>query len=481
MQNITAITKNVVTFVHSKKEKLMEKKKFCGFLMGSLLVLMTSCLGGDSNNNLDEWNLGNAQIATFSLTNDSIEGLSKVKFTIDQINGKIFNKDSMPYGTVIEEKVLCSVTYDSPYGSIATISFIQPLTNDTIWGTNDSIDFTSPVTITVYPLDGISTKIYEAKINIHQVNPDTMIWEKYADLIPGKVFGDMKVLLHNDYLNMYVAENGVFGLYKAEETDPSNMKEVKLSDFPNDAVLSQIVEFEGDLYIPTKGGALYCSFAEQNTYEEQIWRQIENVPKIKALLGFLPENKITSRASILSCIIEDEDKINFATATIDMEWKTGNEVPESFPVTGFGGYNYESMYHPRFILVSGRDSKNNLSNKTWSTMDGVSWTPISNDKATFSPREGVAISYYDNRFFLVGGIDASGEALNDIYYSLDQGVTWKDSTYVMPEECVARGFSSVFVDDKNYMMLFGGKAGKDTNVLNELWRGRINRLGFGKE
>ena len=448
--------------------------------MGSLLFLMTSCLGNNDNGTIDDWTLGNAQISVFSLSNDSIKGLSKVKFTIDQLNSKIYNKDSMPYGTVLDEKVKCTVDFDNVY-DVSGILFVQSLTNDSIWGTNDSIDFSAPVFITVYPLDGISVKTYEAKVNIHQVNSDSMGWQKYTDLISGKVFKDMKVIQYRDSYFMYVSENGVCSLYETGIEDMIDWKEIPLSGFPADAVLSQISEFEDDLYVLSKQGVLYHLPAGQILSGGQAWSQVSNAPLIKTLIGYLPENPVTGRKAILSVIVEENNVFHFASMNNSQEWQIGKETPENFPLMGFSGLCYESMHHQRLLIASGLDSKNNLSDMAWSTMDGLSWVSLSNVKNTFSPREGAAVSYYDNCFFLVGGINASGEALSDIYYSKDQGVTWSDTLYVMPDDYVARGYSSVIVDKNNYMLLFGGKAGKNTNVLNELWRGRINRLGFGKE
>ena len=62
----------------------------------------------------------------------------------------------------------------------------------------------------------------------------------------------------------------------------------------------------------------------------------------------------------------------------------------------------------------------------------------------------------------------------------DGGVNWSlsDTLVVMPQEFKARGFSSIYVDKDNYMYLFGGKETNSSNVLNQIWRGRINRLGF---
>jgi hypothetical protein len=462
---------------------------------------MTSCLGGDDETIIDDWVLGNAQISGLLLTNDSISGLSNVKFTVDQLNGKIFNKDSMPYGTVIDEKVLCKLTFDSYY-EVANVSFVNLITNDTVWGTTDSIDFSSPVEITVYPLDGVTTKKYEVQINIHQVNPETMVWQKHSDLFSDKKYSDMKVIPFRDSYYMYVSENGVYSLFMSDTEKIDNWREITLSGFPEKAVLSQITENDGNLYIISEDGGLYCSSEEQNSSDEQQWSQVEGLPVIKTLLGFLSFNLVSSRPPVISGIAIEDGTMKFFSMFKNNSWSTGSIVPANFPVSGFGSIYYESMHNPRIVVAAGRDMNDNLTNNVWSTMDGLSWALISNNGTSFSPREGVALSIYDNCFFMVGGIDSKGHALKDIYFSVDQGITWfynyfayvdsedeeseeqvlvEKFIYNMPEEYAARGFNSVIVDNNNYMLFFGGKAGKDTNVLSDLWRGRINRLGFGKE
>ena len=481
----------------------MRRIKIYGLLLGGLLFLMTSCLGGDDEVIIDDWILGNAQISSFILVNDSIAGLSNVRFTIDQLNGKIYNKDSMPYGTVIDEKVLCKLTFDSQL-DVASIMFVNIEKNDTVFwaGTDaDSIDFSSPVEMTIMPFDGVSTKKYEAKINIHQVNPESMVWQKYSDLFSGKKYNDMKVISFRDSYYMYVTESGVYRLFVSDKEKINNWKEITLSGFPEKAVLSQITENEGELYIITEDGALYNSSAGQNSTGEQKWSHVEGVPAIKTLLGCLSANIISSVPSVVSGIAVENGTMKFIRIH-NNNWEIGAVVQANFPVSGFGSINYESMYNPRIVIAAGRDKNNNLTNNIWSTIDGLSWALFSNNGAPFSPREGVALSIYDNIFFLVGGIDNKGKALKDIYVSVDQGITWlhnyfvyvdsedEDSEeqilvekfyYELPEDYAARGFNSVVVDDNNYMLLFGGKAGKDTNVLSDLWRGRINRLGFGKE
>lgn len=436
---------------------------------------MSSCLGEGNQTTLDDWSLSNAQIASFSLSNDSIAGLSSVIFTIDQMNGKIYNRDSMPYGTLIDEKVLCTMNFEM---SVLGVLMINQAADDSVYWTSaetDSVDFSSPVLITVYSYNGVSTKTYEAKINIHQIDPDSMPWTLYATPLPGKSFEDMKVISRDNACYLYALQRGVTSLYKTDQADLIDWVELPLSGFPDRAVLSQITEYESVLYAVDADGQLYRSA------DGQIWSQVADAPSLKTLLGFIPGDR-TGSEPVLSGISRVDEKLRFAAMNKNMEWRTGDDVPASFPLSGFGVLNHEVMYYPYLSISSGRDGRDELSNTTWSTANGLSWVPLSSGQSTLSKREGVALFYYDDMFYVTGGLDESGTALSDIYYSKDKGITWwADTLHVMPEEYAARGFSSVLVDEDNYVLLFGGKAGRDTNILNELWRGRINRLGFGKE
>ena len=460
------------------------------------MLLLSSCLGGNSNSGIDDWTLGNAQIASFVLSSDSVPGLSNVKFTIDQLNSKIFNRDSMPYGTEIKEKIFCDLKFDDQNLGVGNILFVSQSTGDSVvWtSSSDSIDFSAPVTITVTPYDGLSKKIYEAKLNIHQENPDTMVWHKYSGLITGKTFKDMIVIPFDGSYYMYALEKDIYRLYKSDTKNTDDWNEIALNGFPEKAVLSQITEYEGDLYAISEDYTLYCSYAGQNSEEEQNWMVVDGVPAIKTLLGCLSDNIVSGRASVLSGIALEDETLHFISINKNNEWEIGSAIPEKFPVSGFGSLDYETMYHPRIIVTAGRDSNDELSNNVWSTMDGLSWTLLTTKVAVFSPREGASLFYYDNNLFIIGGIDSSGKALKDICYSKDQGINWiceiisddpEDTStkyyYKMPSDYFSRGFTSAIVDQNNYILLFGGKAGDDKNVFNDLWRGRINRLGYGKE
>ena len=87
---------------------LDEKIGIVLFVVGCIALFLSSCLNSDDQ----EYEIPkDCQITAFSVDHDSILGgkLDTVKFVIDQVNGRIFNPDSLPFGTEIE-KVVCTVS-----------------------------------------------------------------------------------------------------------------------------------------------------------------------------------------------------------------------------------------------------------------------------------------------------------------------------------------------------------------------------------
>ena len=84
--------------------------------------------------------------------------------------------------------------------------------------------------------------------------------------------------------------------------------------------------------------------------------------------------------------------------------------------------------------------------------------------------------YYDGKMVVAGG---QGNSYNkDLYTSIDNGISWQrqDSMINLPKDFSARANASTYVDDNNFVWIFGGN--NEAGPVKEIWRGRINRLGF---
>ncbi|MDR1343849.1 MAG: DUF5018 domain-containing protein [Tannerellaceae bacterium] len=440
------------------------------FIAGSIVMLMSSCLGGGDAT--DVTGIKDAQISSLVLSHDSIADLASVKFTIDQVNGLIFNNDSLPYGTQ-PGKVVCTLTYVM---GVAAIGVAQEAIGDSTiwWNGTDSLDFSKPVKFIPTAYDGVTTKIYKAWINIHQVIPGLMVWERLASPLTGINADGQKVVRHTrdnkEVFLMYSNTGGANRLHYSTTTDPKTWSELSLSGLPLTTDITQITSFENILYAPA-GGGVYRS------EDGASWVKVEETPVVSAILGVLKEGRNTTPT--LAAIIESESSRHFAGMNKDGQWTKGDATPGNFPVSGFGSLGYNRVDNEYIAVVAGKDKDGGLLNVTWATGNALSWALLSGEEDNFFEKKaGVMLAFYDDKFFLMGGINAEGEASKDIHVSTNNGVTWSqaDSLKIFPEAYTARGYASVEIDEAKYMLIFGGKTSNVAKTLDELWRGRINLL-----
>lgn len=443
------------------------------------ILLLSSCLGSDDNN-YDYDIAKNCQISSFVLKHDSISSLSTTAFTIDQVNGQIFNQDSLPYGTEVD-KVVATVSYATSI-SIGAIQVIQEAVGDTIyWNGTDSLDYSKPVKFIITAYDGITKKTYDTKLNVHQIVPDSMVWNQENSSLPGVSVSERRTIAftaeETEYYYMYAREADGYHLYTGSPSNLTTWTPQELTGLPENTILwEQLTEYEKNLYVPTTDHKLYRSA------DGKAWDLVDSNPLIISLLGVIHEETTAKRPSALAAIISIDGVSHFASMDKTGAWFEGIEVPALFPVTGSAPLSFNLMYRERLLLAGGKTSEGEVLADVWSTMDGVSWA-LTTSPNTFEAREGASIALYDSTFFIVGGFDAEGIALKDIYRSKDNGLNWvlSDTLAVMPESYKARAYTSMIVDDETkYMYLFGGKDTKGKNDLGDLWRGRINRLGFKK-
>jgi len=438
-----------------------------------LAGLMAACL---NTNNFDEmYSLNDAELLWFGLSHtDSLPELANVNFTIDQRGevGLIYNKDSMAYQTELPTRVY--VDYISGAGTQNVLNITD---GDSIWvKSSDTIDISRPLTLKVFALDGVTTKIYIAQLNIHQVDPDSLQYFQIASELPFLRADTIKTVVFNGHFLTYVKTGDQIQLYSS--TDAINWTEKNNSGLPKNVVIKGIQSKGDRLFAHTEDGELYI----RHNPDADLWELADKPAsiKVKSILGYLTASP--KQPAGLSLIVETDGIHTFAFLKDFIQWEYDSVkptlIPEDFPVKDFSNHCYQLMQTGRITIFAGVSLKGNFLNTVWSTENGRYWAKLLTNYYVFPILEGSNIFYYNNEFWLMNG-KLDDKFNEDIYYSRDGGVTWKTKEkdkHLMPEEFSPRYNASVVTDkDNKYFYVIGGK--QDT-VFTDVWKGFLNKKEF---
>ncbi|MDE6175752.1 MAG: hypothetical protein K2F88_09340, partial [Duncaniella sp.] len=150
-----------------------------------LTAFVAGCNDDEGSTFVSEGDFGNCSVTSFSINkNDKVlTGLDSVFFSIDLVNGRIFNADSLPKGTDVSKLVInigtssasaCELTFRKLGTSRdTTINYIDSPT--------DSINFSNgPIKMMVTSYNGQSKREYSIDVNVHKVETDTLFWAEGA-------------------------------------------------------------------------------------------------------------------------------------------------------------------------------------------------------------------------------------------------------------------------------------------------------------
>lgn len=443
--------------------------------------------------------------------------LDSVFFSIDLNRGVIFNADSLPMGTRLD-KLIPVITYTSSASEVKLKYFngVKDVETDYKESPNDTVNFSGYVTLSIKAEDKEVTKDYKIKVNVHKVNPDSLMWDRLAvTSVPSRLENPVQQKTVRYWGSTYslIAENdGTHTLAVAIDLIAGEWSKYPVA-FDFDPDVRTFCGSPSGLGILDTSGVLYTSddgLQWENT--GLVWTNIIGCYNT-AILGLRSEGGRMIHTSWPA-------SAGFA------------EMPAAgdFPVEGYSDFvQFSNKWTtlPIGFLTGGCLADGSLTEKTWG-FDGDRWEVLSHDMMP-AVKGASVVPYFVYRktssslvqtefsvWMLIGGELADGKANRRVFVSYDNGVNWYAASEGMqlpshfpglrqldalmvewPKKAslednwsragtgnkVPMARVKYEVDDYEvywdcpYIYVFGGIT--DTGAFNSLvWRGVLNRLTF---
>ncbi len=385
------------------------------------------------------------------------EGGVMYPMTIDQVNNRIFNLDSMAYGSD-----LSGVT-TSVYGN-GTVGYRykdDPIV-EYLWKSHDSIDFTRGVQFLIRSTDNSYTRVYDVQVNIHKVFPDSLLWSA-PDTTGFPVLSGLASVVRGDSLFCFGTDT--------TGTPSVSVRSVSSGNWNGANALSGITESGWSHRITLCNGKFYtvCGGSVYGSSDAVNWSNVKSGVRSIVVSG--------EDYGQLWAVSQDSNILRSSDMT---EWTTVQRVPDNFPDSAAVLFSYPLSTNSAISrsVIAGLNA-DSLNASVWTILTGDTlWTQVdipANRDLRLPALAGLTVFRYDGALFSLG------QGLDGFRQSNDNGITWYlCKSYVedysswnryMQLPAALKGYASGFtatVDSKGYIWIMTDDG--------HVWRGAVTRL-----
>ena len=176
-------------------------------------------------------------------------------FYIDQINKRVYNLDSLPYG-VNQKKIVG--TFSTRNAGVVTL---KSLTSDsTAYYKNgqDSVDFTSERTFVVYSNSQKYSQKYTIDVRVHKQKPNDFKWNNLATVSTFASLQGLRVANAGSMVLVFGSTGSATVVYGSSIADGKSWAKLAPSFSPDANAWKNAVSFNGTAYV-LSGGRLWKS------------------------------------------------------------------------------------------------------------------------------------------------------------------------------------------------------------------------------
>ena len=390
--------------------------------------------------------------------------------TVDQRNRTIENRDSLLYGTRLDA-VLMNIGFTG--GVVAYRPADEDSLDWTYYNSTDSMDLTKPLHLYAVAEDGITTRTYTLKVNVHQQEGDSLYWNRMDSTSVFDGMTEMRAVVKDSELLLLGTTSAGVKLARRSTLDGTGEWQLIETNLPQDAEVQTLRLQEPQLFVSSAEGLVYSS------NDGVQWQACGNP---------YPGLKLAAATDTYLYAVTPDGICRSADGTAwDLE--TLDDATDRLPQEYLNGRFYVQKNGMNQLQIAGvrnieTDTASVVWNKAWSDSGQEGETEwvycASSHGSDFAcPRlENLTIVTYDNRGLAFGGASLRGcgthKAFDAMYFSNDHGLTWRpDRQLHFPTALYGvSGPLSGVVDEDNFIWIIAD---------HQVWRGRLNRLAFERQ
>ncbi|MDO5665156.1 MAG: DUF6242 domain-containing protein [Bacteroidia bacterium] len=432
-------------------------------------LILSSCLKSGQNEISERSH--DAQIYSFSMTSskDTTRALSGTRFSIDQINKKIFNQDSLPYLFHVDS-IKLQIRGVGNYPISRIVITLRDKDSVYNWNGKDSISFKRLKSIETTAQDGKTVRLYEFNANIHQQNPYILNWSLIAQNQLIAPVDKQKTILHDGKFVTYYKSGTTIKASTSSTSDGKSWAPATVSGLPATIMINTVSAV-------TNGAAstIYAQNTDNSVYTSTdglIWSKVTSGYPITAIYGKLPS---TSGEFAILTVVNDAGTLKFALTKDFITFVVKGNIPDGLPVTDFSAVNWENatVFGAKQIIISGgKDNKGILNDKLWILKEQNGEIVELKIPSNISLQQS-QLFIYDQKPYLM----TYEAGKNKLYYSENYGLNWISggTNQTLPNNFEGRIHASIITDSNNFIWIFGGESGTQIQIV-DAWRGRLNKL-----